>query len=150
MDDADIKQRVLVKLQHRALKDGVDAASGRPSPPSAIDAGVMDLRTTCIILIDWQLLPLTAQIELLQNVVEDLEQTQFWRRTSAVKGKVRQDKLFKLANPQLRGNCLPMAASSHSGAPENWILPNSGAASESPALRRLLGGISGLRKPATS
>jgi hypothetical protein len=36
----------------------------------------VDLGTTFAILIDRQLLPLTAQIEQVQNVVEDLEQTQ--------------------------------------------------------------------------
>src|SRR4051812_13709042 len=150
MDDGGVKQLVLVKFQHRALKDGVDAAIGLPPPPSAIDAGVVDLRTAFAILVDRQLLPLAAHIELLQNIVEDLEQAQLRCRTTAAHGKVRQDKLLEQLETQLRGNCLSMAASSHSGPPENWILSDPGAAPESPALRRHSGRFGGLEKPTTS
>src|SRR3954452_23154612 len=122
VEDRDIKQLVLVKFPHGALKNGGDAAIGLPAAPSAIDAGVVDLRTTFAILVDRQLLPLTPQIEQLQNVVEDLEQTQLRCWSTAAGGKVRQDKLFKQSEPQLRGNRLPTAASSHSDSPENWIL----------------------------
>src|SRR3954468_3438528 len=68
MDDRDIKQLVLVKLAYGSCKDGVDAAISIPPPPSTIEAGVVDLRTTVADLVDRQLLPLTAQVELLQNI----------------------------------------------------------------------------------
>src|SRR3954451_5609409 len=86
VDDRDIKQRVLVKFPHGALKNGVDAAIGLPASPSAIDAGVVDLRTTFAIFVDRQFLPLTSQIEQLQNVIEDLEQTQLRSPTAAADG----------------------------------------------------------------
>src|SRR3954469_2885376 len=150
VEDRDIKQLVLVKFPHGALKNGGDAAIGLPAAPSAIDAGVVDLRTTFAILVDRQLLPLTPQIEQLQNVVEDLEQTQLRGRTAAADGQVRQDKLLEQCETQLRGNRLPATASSHSSPPENRILPDPGTAAENPASRRLSGRIGGLEKPATS
>ena len=67
-------------------------------------------------LVDRQLLPLTTHMELLQNVVEDLEQTQLQCRPAAADGQVRQDKLLKQFAIQLRRNCLSMAASSGGGA----------------------------------
>jgi hypothetical protein len=73
VNDRDIKKLILLKLHHGAGRDGVYAAIGPPLSPRAIDAGVVNFRTTFAILVDRQLLPLTAQIEQLQNVVEDLE-----------------------------------------------------------------------------
>jgi hypothetical protein len=48
-----------------------------------------------------ELLPLTADGEQPQNVVEDLKQTQLWCRTAAGAGKMRQDKLLKRSETQL-------------------------------------------------
>jgi hypothetical protein len=76
VDDRDIKQLVLVKLHYRASKNGINAAIGLPSSEGTIDAGIVDFGTAVVAPFDWQLLPLTPQIEQLQNVVEDLEQTQ--------------------------------------------------------------------------
>lgn len=92
----DIQKPILVKLPHRASQDGVDATIGLPASPSAIDAGVVDLGATLAILVDRQFLPLASQIELLQNIVEDLEQTQLQCRATAADRKMRQDKLLVL------------------------------------------------------
>jgi hypothetical protein len=73
VDDRDIKKRVLMKLHHRAGKDRVLAAIGFPPPPSAIDAGIVDLGTTFAILVDRQFLPLATQIA-----------AQLWRSTCGV------------------------------------------------------------------
>jgi hypothetical protein len=43
-----------------------------------------------------------------------------------------------------------MAASGHSDAPQNWILPNPVIVAEKPAPRRVSGKSDGLEKPATS
>src|SRR3954453_22630771 len=150
VDDGDIKKLVLVKFQYGALKNGVDAAIGFPSSPSTIDARVVDLGTTFAILVDRQLLPLTAQIEQVQNVVEDLEQTQLRCRPTAADGKVWQDKLLEQCETQLRGNRLPTMASSNSSPPENRILSDLGAAAENPASRRLSGKFGALEKRTTS
>src|SRR4051795_11431532 len=150
VDDGDIKKLVLVKFQYGALKNGVDAAIGFPSSPSTIDARVVDLGTTFAILVDRQLLPLTAQIEQVQNVVEDLEQTQLRCRPTAADGKVWQDKLLEQCETQLRGNRLPTMASSHSSPPENRILSDLGAAAENPASRRLSGKFGALEKHTTN
>src|SRR3954447_21919824 len=83
VNNGGIKQLVLMKLHHRAGKNGVDAAVCFPPPPSAIDAGVVDLRTTFAIFLDRQLLPLAADIEQVKNIVEDLEQTELWCRPAA-------------------------------------------------------------------
>src|ERR1700712_2810506 len=77
----------------------------------------MDLGTTFAIPVDWQFLPLATQIEELQHIVEDLQQTQLRRRPTPADGKMRQDKLLKQCETQLRRNRLPTAASSHSGPP---------------------------------
>jgi hypothetical protein len=110
----------------------------------------MDLGTTFAIPVDWQFLPLATQIEELQNIVEDLQQTQLRRRPTPADGKMRQDKLLKQCETQLRGNCLSMAASSHSDAPQNWFLPDAVAAAENLALQRLSGRFDDPEKPATS
>src|ERR1700712_900163 len=110
----------------------------------------MDLGTTFAIPVDWQFLPLATQIEELQHIVEDLQQTQLRRRPTPADGKMRQDKLLKQCETQLRRNRLPTAASSHSDPPENWFLPDPGALVEDPALRRLSGNLGGPEKPATS
>src|SRR5580693_2931008 len=125
MNDRDIEKLVLVELHHRTAKNGVDAAIGLPPSPRAIDPRVVNLRTTLAILVDRQLLPLTTQIKQVQNVVEDLVKAELRCRTSAPDGEMRQDKLLKLPEPQLRRNRLSALASSHSDPPESWTLPRS-------------------------
>jgi len=150
MDDRDIKQLVLVKPPHRAGENGIDAAVSLPPAEGTVNARVVDFGTAIVILVDRQFLLLAAQIEQLQNVVEDLQQTELRCRAAAADGQVRQDRLFKQSEIQLRGNRLPMAASSHSSPPENWILPDPGTLAENPAPRRLPGKFASPRKPATS
>src|SRR3954452_13738451 len=147
VEDRDIKQIVLVKLHHRAGENSIDAAIGLPSPEGTINAGGVDFRTAVVIPVDWQLLPLTPQIQQFQNVVEDLEQTRLRCWSTAAGRKVRQDKLFKHPEIQLCGNRLPTTASSHSSPPENWILPDPGTAAENPASRRLPGKFGGPENP---
>src|SRR6202008_236290 len=67
------------------------------------------------ILVDRQLLPLTTQIQDLQNIVEDLVQAQLRCRTTAPDGEMRQDKLLELRTLQLRRKRLPHMRFRHSG-----------------------------------
>ena len=67
----------------------------------------MRFRVAFAIVVDRQLLPLTTQIQDLQNVVEDLVKTQLRCRTSATDGEMRQDKLLELRQLQLRRKRLP-------------------------------------------
>lgn len=147
MDDRDIKTLVLVKLHHRAGKDGIHAAIVLPPAEGIIDPGVVDLRTALAILVNWQLLPLTAKIKQPQNVVEDLEQTQFRCGPTAADGQVRQDKLFKQSETQLRGNRLPTAASSHSDTPENRLLPDPETEAKYPACSAFRANTAARRNP---
>ena len=147
VDDGEIKKIVLVKLQDGSCKDGINAAVGLPPPEGTINACVVDFRTALVISFDRQFLPLTADIEQPQNVVEDLEQTQLWCRTAAAAGKMRQDKLLKRSETQLRGNRLPALASSHSDPPESWTLPGSAAPAENLGHSRLADGSACLKNP---
>jgi hypothetical protein len=61
----------------------------------------------------------------------------------AANGKVRQDKFFQQSKTRLHGSRLPMAASSHSDAPENWTLAYPETAAENPDLRRVSGKFDG-------
>src|SRR5580698_10281377 len=79
-----------------------------------------------------------------------LKQTQLRRRATAADRKVRQDKLFKLRQPQLRGNRLPTLASSHSAPPESWTLPGWMVLAENPGPPLLVAKFSRLEKPTTS
>jgi hypothetical protein len=63
-----------MKPRHRASENGVHAAAVHPSPPDAVNPRVVRFRVAIAILFDGQLLPLTTQIQYLQNVVEDLVQ----------------------------------------------------------------------------
>ncbi len=83
MNDRRIEPAILMKLQHRACENSVHAAVVDPSPPDAVNARVVCFRLALAILVDRQLLPLTTQIQNLQNVVEDLIKTQLRRRTAA-------------------------------------------------------------------
>ncbi len=60
-----------------------------------------------------QRLPLTPQVELQQDVLEDLVQTQFDVRPTATASKVRQDKFIKVLNTLTRWNPLPLLALRH-------------------------------------
>jgi hypothetical protein len=96
VSDRNIKELVLEEFQHGGLKNRVYAAIGRPAPPSAINADVVNFRTTFAILI----VALVAQIEQLQNVVEDLEQTQFRWRIAAAETSAPRRVSAKLDGPE--------------------------------------------------
>jgi hypothetical protein len=96
-----------MKPRHRAGKNGVYAAVVHPPPPDAVNARVVNFNKTFAILVDRKLLPLAAQIQHCQNVVEYLLKAQFRCGTAAAGGEMRQDKLLKLYEPQLRRNRLP-------------------------------------------
>lgn len=53
-----------------------------------------------------QLLPLTAQVQQPQDVIEDRMQTQFWHRTTTPHHQMGQDKLLELRQVQMRWNPL--------------------------------------------
>ncbi len=57
-------------------------------------------------------------------------------QTAAAAGKVRQDKLLKRSETQLRRNRVPALASNHSDPPESWTLPQGVIAAETKVIRR--------------
>src|ERR1700680_3693433 len=63
VNDRDVEEVVLMKPQHRACKNGVHTAIGIPPPEGAINARVVNFRTTFAIFFDRQLLPLTPHVE---------------------------------------------------------------------------------------
>ena len=82
----------------------------------------MDLRTALAILLDWQFLPLAAQVEQTQNVVEDRVPAQFRRGAPTALAQMRQDKLLELRHAQIRWNPLPWLAFRHLEHQSNGIL----------------------------
>ena len=145
-----VEEAVLMKPRHRAGKNGVYKAIAHPAPPGTINAGVVNFNRTFAILIDRKLLPLAAQVHVLQNVVEYLMKTQLRSGTAASGGEVRQDKLFERREIQLRRNRLPALIFCHSGPPENGTLLDSLTSTENPGPRRLTANFGRLQKPATT
>ena len=96
MNDRRIETAVLMKPRHRPSENSVHAAVVHPAPPDAVNARVVCFWVAFAILADRQLFPLTAQIQDLQNVVEDLVEAQLRCRTAATDGEMRQDKLLEL------------------------------------------------------
>ena len=86
---------------------------------------VVDLRTALAILLDWQFLPLAAQVEQTQNVVEDRVPAQFRRGAATALAQMRQDKLLELRHAQIRWNPLPWLAFRHLEHQSNGILTGS-------------------------
>src|ERR1700733_7788771 len=124
MNDRRIETTVLMKPRHRASENSVHAAVVDPAPPDAVNTRVVRFRLALVILVDRQLLPLTTQIQDLQNVVEDRVKTQLRCWTAATDGEMRQDKLLELRQLQLRRNRLPALSLRHSGPPKNPALPD--------------------------
>ena len=122
MDDGDVQAIVLMKFEHRAFENGIKASVCLPSPKGAIDAGVVNLRTALAILFDGQILPLAAQVERAQNVVEDRVPVQFRRGAATALAQMRQDKLLELRDRQFRWNPLSGLASRHLEHQCNGIL----------------------------
>ena len=70
VNDRRIEEAVLMKPRHRAGENGVYAAAVHPASPDAVNTRVMSFRAPSASLVDRKLLPLAAQIQMLQNVVE--------------------------------------------------------------------------------
>ncbi|MEA3124349.1 MAG: hypothetical protein QOD67_1368 [Caballeronia sp.] len=96
MDDTRVQTRVLMKSEDRALENGIQASVRFPPPEGAIDARVMDLGAAVPILLDGQLLPLAAEIERFQDVVEDCVRAELSRRAATASAQMRPDKLLEL------------------------------------------------------
>jgi hypothetical protein len=79
-----------------------------------------------------------------------LNKLSFECRTAAAAGKVRQDKLLKRSETQLRRNRVPALASSHSDPPESWTLPQGVAAAENQGHLPPAAESTRLEKPTTS
>ena len=135
MNDCQVKQAVVMKPAHRASKDGIHAAIGLPATKRSIDARVMNFWVTFCIPRDWQHLPLTAHVQHLQDVVEDLVQGQRGRRSATAQAQMRQDKFVELLRVQFRGNHLPAWASGHSLRPEILDFTRSDLATRKTGLR---------------
>jgi hypothetical protein len=114
MNDRRIETAVLMKPRHRASENRVHAAVVHPAPPNAVNARVVRFRLAFAVLVDRQFLPLTTQIQDLQNVVEDLVKTQLRCWTAATDREMRQDKLLELRTLQLRRKRLPSLSFRHS------------------------------------
>jgi hypothetical protein len=96
MNDRGIEAAILMQLGYRTRENGVHAAHVHPPPPTTVNACLVDFRLAAVILVDRQLLPLAAQIQDLQNVVEYLVKAQLRCRTAATADEVWQDKLLVL------------------------------------------------------
>jgi len=73
----------------------------------------VDLRPPIGAFLDWQLLPLTPEVQQPQDVVEDRMQGQFEGRSSAADRQVRQDKFLELLAGQNRWYPLPLLGLRH-------------------------------------
>jgi hypothetical protein len=104
LNDGGVQTIVLSKPEHRALENGIKTAIRFPPPKGAIDARVVDLRTALAILLDWQFLPLAAQVEQTQNVVEDRVPAQFRPGAATTLAQMPQEKLLELRHAQIRWN----------------------------------------------
>src|SRR3984885_3379820 len=149
-NDRRIETAVLMKPRHRASENRVHAAVVDPAPPDTVNTRVVRFRLAFAILVDRQLLPLTTQIQELQNVVEDRVKTQLRCRIAATDGEMRQDKLLELRTRQLRRKRLPPLGFRHSGPPKNPALPDSVTSAEISGPRRPTANFNRLQKPATS
>src|SRR5665647_1057352 len=123
VNDRGVKQVAFEKGLHRTREDGVDAAVGHPAAKRTVDARVVDFGSPIAARLNRQRLPLTPQVELQQDVVEDLVQRQFDVRPPASTREVRQDKFIKLLETQIRWNPLPLLALRHFSRQSRRILP---------------------------
>lgn len=84
---------------------------------------VVDFGSPIVARLNRQRLPLTPQVELLQDVVEDLVQRQFDGWSAPPTCEVRQDKFIKRLETQTRWNPLPLLAFRHFDCQSKRILP---------------------------
>jgi hypothetical protein len=123
--------------------------SARHPPKGAIDARAVDLRAASPIHFDRQFLPLAAQVEQTQNVVEDRVQAQLRSGAATAIARMRQDKLLELRGTQFRWNPLRWLAFRHLEHQSNGILAGSLVSAKTLACCGLQGSSSA-EKPATS
>jgi hypothetical protein len=97
----------------------------------------MNFGATGRILVDRQRLPLAAQIEHLQDVVEDLAQGQFGHRSTVPTREMRQDKFVELRIAQLHWNAVPRLAFGHLDPESIEILADSPHIDKKADLQRL-------------
>ncbi len=113
VDDVGVEQMRGMQRGDRTGEDPVKTTPRLPVPEHPVNARVMNFRTAVRAFIDWQFLPLAAQVQQPQDVVEDRMQTQFGRRTATPDDQMGQDKLRKLRQVQLCRNPLPLLALRH-------------------------------------
>ena len=113
VDDVGVEQMRGMQRGDRTAEDPVKATPRLPIPEHPVNARVMNFRTAIRAFLDGQFLPLAAQVQQPQDVVEDRMQTQFGCRTATPDNQMGQDKLRKLRQAQLRWNPLPLLALCH-------------------------------------
>jgi len=106
-----VQQAGLMKNTDRVGENGINATVPLPMPERPVDPAVVDFGMPILACPDRQLLPLTAKIQQLQDVIKDGMQRQLRGRSSASLHKMQQDKLLKLCKVQIRRNPLPLLAS---------------------------------------
>src|SRR5271157_2605085 len=104
-----------MELQYRPREDRIETAIRLPPSKRAIDASVVNLRTSVRIPFNRQFLPLTADVQQLQNVTKEGVQGELRRRAPASNAQVGQDKLPELLEAQFRRNALPLLTFRHFG-----------------------------------
>src|SRR5450631_3983706 len=107
MDDADVQMIMFLQRRYRPNENGVQTTVRLPPAKGAVNARVVDLRTTLLILFYRQFLPLAPKVKDLQDVVEDRVQGQFGRWSPAPQREMGQDKLLELFQTQMGWNALP-------------------------------------------
>lgn len=128
VDDVGVEQMRSMQRGDRTGEDPVKTTLRLPVPEHPVNARVMNFRTAVRAFIDWQFLPLAAQVQQPQDVVEDYMQTQFGRRAATPDDQVGQDKLRKLRQAQMRRNPLPLLALCHLDRQSERILTPLGIA----------------------
>ncbi len=99
-------------LSHREAlaQDEIRVAGGQTTDSlfvESLDARVVDFRTALLILLDGQFLPLTAQVQRPQNVIEERMRAQLSRGAASALAQMRPDKFLELRKTQIRWNPLP-------------------------------------------
>jgi hypothetical protein len=133
MNDGGVRTIALSKPEHRAFENGFKTAVRLPPPKGSIDARVVDLREGLRIAFDRQLLPLAAQLEQTQNVVEARVKAQFLRGAATALAQMRQDKMLELRGTQFRWNPLSWLASRHLEHQSDEILAGSLVSAKTPS-----------------
>jgi hypothetical protein len=70
VDDGHVEKAALVEPQYHDRENDIETAAGLPPPKGAINTGVVDLGGPFGILCNRQFLPLTAQVQQFQDIIE--------------------------------------------------------------------------------